>query len=820
MTSSDFFLLCSTKRAKPLLFLHSKSPWSFASLHRISLFHLALFLSLSLLFSTGLAFAKAKTQKVLVLHSYHEGFLWTDNVMSGIDFIFSGAKNKNISLYIEYMDTKRFPPAKVFPKLTRLYATKYSIAPPDVVISSDDNAFRFLLQHGDELFPGAPVVFCGVNNFSDDLIIGHDNITGVLEDFDIKSTVELMLSLHPKLTHLAVITDATATGALNLKKFQKVAPLFTQRVSIIELSNLTTEELLSNIHELPKNSAILNLSFFKDRAGRTYSTVEGNSLLTKSTSIPIYSCWDFYLYGTGIVGGKLVSGRQQGIEAAAMAQRLLSGESIRNIPIMRSSPNRYMFDYPSLRKAGLQVSDLPPDSIILDKPETFYTKYRPQIIIIIVAFIIMLILIVVMAINIMLRRRVQQELKQTVQELDTIFENSQVGIVYLQGGRFVSRVNQRLAEIFGYASPDEINNQSAEIFHKSKESYLEFGEKYYTALTSGKRIQAEYETRRKDGELIWALVSGKAIDTASPPDLNKGVIWVLDDITERKQAEAELSRFNAQLESLVQERTNKLHQQTDELKKANARLQMLDAMKSSFLSTVSHDLRTPLTSILGFVKLIIRDFTSVCNLELLPEESEKKKAQRISSNLAIIEEEAQRLTRLINDCLDLSRIEEGKMQWNDQRVAIDEIISRALVIVKGAVSLKPLLSFQVDIPDSMPHLLIDPDRAAQVFVNLLNNAVKFSDSGEIRITAKLLGESIVIQVSDQGRGIPEGDIETIFDKFYQTGLGDTVQKEKGSGMGLAICRQIVEHYGGKIWAESAFEKGSTFTVQLPIRRSS
>ncbi|THB63564.1 MAG: PAS domain S-box protein [Desulfovibrio sp.] len=763
--------------------------------------------------------AEETPQQVLVLHSYHVGFRWTDNVMQGVDSVFADWEAQDLELHVEYMDSKRHPPEVVFPKLWALYAAKYSVRTgnqPDVIITSDDNALRFILEYGILLFPDVPVVFCGVNHFQDEMLVGRDSITGVLEDFDILSTVELIHDLHPNATTLAVITDSTPTGKLNLEKFQALAPEFPEALHVLELSDMTTQELLNALEELGPDTAILNLSFFRDREGRAYSTVEGNRVITGATELPVYSCWDFYMGGTGVIGGKVVSGRQQGIEAATMALDILKGADVRDIPIMRTSPNVYIFDYPALAEAGLSVDDLPQDSVVLNRPESFYEKYKQEIYLVLAVFALMLISLVFMAMNNVQRRRAQKVLTQTVQELDTIFESSQVGIMCLQGGRSIYRVNQRLVEIFGYSGPDEMVGMSVARLHVSNEAFEEFGKTHYAALSSGRLIQVEYQAKRRDGTLFWVMVSGKAVDTSIPPDLDKGVIWVMDDITERKHAEEELARFNTQLEALVGERTEELHQRARELEEANQQLRKLDVMKSGFLSTVSHDLRTPLTSIVGFAKLINKDFSSVCQPDQLAESEERRKGLRIIENLTIIEQEAERLTRLVNDCLDLSRIEEGRQLWNDQPIQLADLVTQAMATVKVKFSKQDDLTFVQECPEELPHIVADPDRIVQVLVNLLNNAAKYSGRGEVRLVAEVRDNMIAISVSDQGKGIPKDDLETVFDKFYQVQIGDTVAEDKGSGMGLAICRQIVEHYGGRIWAESELGKGSTFNMLLPI----
>jgi len=278
-------------------------------------------------------------------------------------------------------------------------------------------------------------------------------------------------------------------------------------------------------------------------------------------------------------------------------------------------------------------------------------------------------------------------------------------------------------------------------------------------------------------------------------------------------------KFHQELEDKVKERTKELLQKTKELEEANERLKELDRTKSAFLSSVSHELRTPLTSILGFAKLIYKDFTKFFAPLAGDDKKLKKKANRISDNLSIIVREGERLTRLINDVLDLAKIESGRIEWNDSLFNLKEVLEDAAKSVSGQFSEKPGVELKVDLPEKLPDIYADRDRLQQVFINLLNNAAKFTDKGHVRLWAVSKNGTVLVGVEDTGCGIPKEDLGKVFDKFHQVIHGDTLKdKPKGTGLGLAICKQIVEHYNGKIWVESELGKGSTFFVELPVQR--
>lgn len=261
----------------------------------------------------------------------------------------------------------------------------------------------------------------------------------------------------------------------------------------------------------------------------------------------------------------------------------------------------------------------------------------------------------------------------------------------------------------------------------------------------------------------------------------------------------------------------RLNQNNAELEEANQRLQKLDQMKSDFLSSVSHELRTPLTSIRGFSQLIDREFTRSFAALAGEDAGLQKKAARIEENLKIILKESERLTRLINDVLDLAKIEAGRTDWHDAPMQVAAFIRDAANAAHGMFEQKPAVALRLDIQEGLPLFIGDADRMQQVLVNLLNNAVKFTDQGAVTVKAFLNAEKLIqLEVHDSGIGFPQEEAEAIFDKFQQAKHGDTLQdRPKGTGLGLAICREIVNRHGGRVWAQSQPGMGSVFSLTLP-----
>jgi signal transduction histidine kinase/CheY-like chemotaxis protein len=238
--------------------------------------------------------------------------------------------------------------------------------------------------------------------------------------------------------------------------------------------------------------------------------------------------------------------------------------------------------------------------------------------------------------------------------------------------------------------------------------------------------------------------------------------------------------------------------------------------KSAFLSTVSHELRTPLTSVLGFAKIIKKRLEERIFPVLDFSDTKLHKAtEQVSENLKVVISEGERLTHLINDVLDLAKIEAGKMEWNQESVSLAEVIERAIAATTSIFEQKDIKLVK-DIDPGIPEITGDTDKLIQVVINLFSNAVKFTDEGFVACKLYQKNNEVIVSVTDTGIGIAEEDYEAVFEQFKQVG-GDTLtDKPKGTGLGLPICKEIVEHHGGRIWVESQPGKGSTFSFALPL----
>lgn len=312
-------------------------------------------------------------------------------------------------------------------------------------------------------------------------------------------------------------------------------------------------------------------------------------------------------------------------------------------------------------------------------------------------------------------------------------------------------------------------------------------------------------------QLLNENLNSKHADFKAEGEIGELAYSFIEMANEIRHSHYKLEDYNRTLEQKVKERTQ-------ELEYANEKLKELDQMKTNFLSTVSHELRTPLTSVMGFARILQKKFESTLFPPLSQSEDKKvqKAMQQVMANAQIIVDEGQRLTTLINDVLDLAKMEAGRVDWNMQEHRIEDIIDRGIAATSSLFANKPV-QLRKDIKADLPLFEGDRDRLIQVVINLISNAVKFTDQGNVTCKAEARDGELVVGVVDSGCGIKPEDQPLVFEKFKQ--VGDTLtDKPKGTGLGLPICKEIIEHHGGRLWLESELGVGSTFLFSLPLHR--
>jgi len=313
--------------------------------------------------------------------------------------------------------------------------------------------------------------------------------------------------------------------------------------------------------------------------------------------------------------------------------------------------------------------------------------------------------------------------------------------------------------------------------------------------------------------MIIAIMISRAITspinklTNTTAEISKGRLDARVEIPSRDEFGQLADSFNKMVRDLKSS--------NETLEEAKKEADAANRAKTDFLNTVSHELRTPLTSVLGFAKIIRKKLEEIVIPAVKTDDKKTAKAlQQINGNIDIIVSEGERLTHLINDVLDLAKMEAGKISWNMQTVSMTGIVRHALAATASLFEHKGL-KISTDIDEGLPDTVGDRDRLIQVVINLISNAVKFTERGSVTCSAKLRNGEILVSIADSGIGIAEEDYPKVFEKFKQVGDAMT-DRPTGSGLGLPICKEIIEHHKGRIWVDSQLGVGSTFSFALPL----
>jgi len=804
--------------------------------------------------------------EILILNSYHMGHVWSNNETAGIIEVLQEA-SPTIKYSVEYLDCKRHPKYEHFEQVKDLLEVKYGNREIPIVIVTDDPAFDFILKYRTLLFPRSTIVFCGVNNFTPEMLGGQEGFTGLEEVLDAVGTVRSALTLHPKTRAVFMVHDYTTTGLATRREAEQQLAGLSATVSFRCLEDMTKNELIQFLHGLPANSLVIALSYSVFKDGEVIAHEEVGRLLSENSPVPVYGVHQERL-GFGIVGGSLLSGKIHGAQAAQVALRILTGTPAATIPVDSAPPTRMMFDYNQLHRFGIPLTALPAGSVVVNRPVSFITSHRYLVVNTLLVFAILISGIILLGNTVYQRRLAEEALQQAKEELEfgiaartaelqeanarlhlELAERKRAQGLLQTSERGLAEA-QRISQLGSWELDlttdtllwsDEIYRIfeiDREQFGATYEAFLDaihpedremVNQAYTSSLENKVPYVVEHRLLMRDGRIKFVHERCETdFDANGHPLRSRGTV---QDISGRRLAEEEVKKLNQVLELRVGERTldlekktrevedtqralmnivEDLNQKTTELAAANLKLQDVDRLKSMFIAAMSHELRTPLNSIIGFSS-IVRD-------EWLGPLNEEQKGK-----LAIVLRTANHLLALINDLIDISKIEAGKLESVVEEFDLFELISEAVGINAADIAAKGI-KLQVE----AIHLPMQTDRRRlyQCLVNLLGNAAKFTRQGQICLKAALVvsgkdgpggREMVTISIRDTGIGIKQEDLPKLFASFVRLPLPEDMQA-KGTGLGLYLVKKIItDILGGMVHVTSDYGQGSEFSLTVPIR---
>ncbi len=743
---------------------------------------------LFLLFLTISAAADKNSGKkyVLYLNSYHKGYKWSDDITEAIE---SKIRQKpfEIVFFVEYMDTKKINDSTYLNRLPGIYNLKYNRYKFDAVICSDNNALDFMIKFGKRVFPGVPVIFCGINSAKGMELKRTKGFTGIIEVPAYRENLDFVLKLHPGTEKIIFITDATSTGAAISRQIRNFLTSYNRKLQYEIWDNKTINEMRRDFRNLPEHSIVFLSFFFQDREGVTYEYYESTSLITEYSPFPVYSFWDFNL-NHGTAGGKVIGGTSQGRAAADMALEIIGGKDTDQMKIRTESPSSYMFDYNILRKFNINPSLLPESSTILNKPESIYEKFFFIIWTASVSFIFLFAVIGILTINILKRRKTEMLLRKSRDRLQLVIESTQDSLWDYYPLDDCLVLDENWKRITGHSSEKNGSDMMSwhHIIHPHDKNLVE---STLAEHIRGKTpfIEVKYRITAADGSRRWIMTRGRIVDRDS------------------KGRARHLTGTNRDISDLQNREKQIQHMQKIET-------------TGTLASGLAHDFNNILTGISGTLYFVKRYMEN-------PDEYDREKVNSHVENSTSIINRAAAMTRQL---LNLTRKEDITLStFNLNRTL--ENIHRLL-----STSTDKSISIRLNPFHGEALITAEESRIEQILLNICINAAQAMTlmrppdqeyGGDLVITLRdfTVDELFlrkhpatsdrhlwIIEISDTGVGMEKEVLSKIFDPFYTT-----KEKGLGTGLGLSMVYDIVKQYGGFIDVYSEPLMGTTFFIYFP-----
>lgn len=668
------------------------------------------------------------------------------------------------------MDTKKIATPTYLDKLANLYKEQFEKRDFDLIIASDNNAFDFAIRYHEYLFKELPVLFCGINNFDKVLLYENNMIeymSGVVEHVDIEKNFNLILDIHPDLKKLIIINDFSKTGQAIRRDLRKIIPKFKKRIQTIEyIDNMDMKDIKEKLKNAKEDTVILFVLLFKDKTGKFFTYKESLQEIKSVSKVPTYGLWDFYL-DYGIIGGLLTSASAQGDAVSNMALEILRGKSIKDIPILEQSPNRYMFDYNELRKFDIKIQDYVYDYEIVNRPFSFYREYKYLVNTTVFIFIVFILLIIFMRRNIQTRKLVQRDLSNQLQ-FDKVLLDTLPNPIYYKNidGRFLG-CNIAFANLTNHKRKDVIGKTAYDFFPNDLATR--------NTNTDKKLLQtlgtdtSELTLHLRNNEMRYFILN-KAVYENKDGSVG-GIVCIMDDITERVQ----------QKQFLIQQ--SKLAEMGD------------------MVAAIAHQWNEPLVELSAEVQDIELSF-------MLNELKDTQMKDFVKDSMVQI----QYMSKTLTDFRNFLKPSTQKTLFGIRK-SLDEIFE---IIGKQIFYSNINLEINYNFQESNILLFGYENEFKQVLLNLINNSKNkiieknglSGVKGTITINISSNNKYNIIEIIDDAGAIPQDIIGFIFDPYFTT-------RKEGTGFGLYMAKVIIEDkMSGKINVRND-NNNVVFTIKIP-----
>lgn len=771
------------------------------------------------LFAPALAGAAVRPQKILLLLPYQEDLPHSQLCERALRDELTAAVAGPLEWYIEYLDFNRFPGKTHQQKLAELFAGKYPPHSIDLVFATSEASLFYWLSCRETILPDTPVVFYDLQKPVDLAGLPAD-VTGLTSWSLPGHLLDWVPDTLPGIEEVVVVGGVGPSDReLNLATAQ-LKKSVGDRLRVTDWSTLPLDEILRRASTLPDSTVILYQLMFEDAAGSHFRPIDVLNQLTAVASVPVISRYDQFI-GSGSIGGYLYSLEAVAGEAGRVGARILKGEAATSLSIREYRNSRFIFDATALQRWRVPLDLLPAGSLLKNLKPSFWERYHMGVI---QGGVTTLFLLVVWLLvlnrklkvareglnranagleetvarrtaelneaNLHLARqmterqqaldeleRLHRELQSEKQLLDAVFDALPVGLAITDREGEILRSNYLEERIWGYEPGERLLGSYRRLsawWADSGQPVLADDWASMKALRQGVAVINQlFEIERCDGS--HGFIHNSAVPIRDAEGKIFGTAVSINDVTTQHRYEMALREAKEASEAATR-------------------------AKSEFIASVSHEIRTPLTVIIGALE----------HLQGIETDEDHGKLLELAAQAA------DRLALLINEVLDFSRIEAHQLILDDSAFDLRECLRDSVELFSGQAQGKGLeLSLLVS-PEVPQVILGDAQRLGQVILNLVGNAIKFTDHGSVRVSARTLDSRLEFAVSDTGIGIPTDKHELIFESFRQVDSSST-RRYGGTGLGLAISRELVEMMGGAISVCSTPGQGSTFAFTLPLK---
>lgn len=710
-------------------------------------------------------------KSILLLYSFDAGYTSFQRFNTGFQSVVTPIGIGHSQIFTQSLDLVRYGNDEYRRNLAEFLRYKFADHKFDLIITINEPAFGFLLKEGRAISPGTPTLaIAGPATFNPDETARK--VVLIPDTLDYSGTLNQALTLFPKTRHVLHINGNSVTERRQDEEATRAFVSWRPRLDIEDTRNLPLETILQRVQSLPPDSIIIFSSFFQDSTGKTFTRREVARRIAQVANAPIFGLYDIFM-DTGVLGGSMLSYLGEGERAGQLALDLLRQQKHFDKPLLRLVGNKQTFyDWQQIKRWKADYSQLPANTLFINRPPTLWQQYKWYVIAAVVFFLLQALLISTLLLQRRHNKTVEKALRESDEQLHAIFDQAAVGVALIKSdnGRFL-KVNQKYSDIIGYPKHEMLELDFMTITHPDD---LTIDLNNMQLMREGRISSFSMEKRYicKDHSIVWVNLTVSPLLHDTPLRMH---IAVVEDISRRKLAEEQTTLLQTELNHV-------------------ARLSTMGEMATY----IAHEINQPLTAI-----------TNYCGACLRLLQSGTYDVNDLTTALQGAVTQARRGGDVIKHLRNFI----GKKETRFAHENISEILREVMFLAQIEARQKNI-SIHVVQPPVLPAVKMDKILIEQVMINLIRNAMdamddKSQEMHSLLIEPCITQNELIIAVKDNGPGVAAGSEEHLFQPFFTT-------KAQGMGIGLAICRSIIETHGGRLWVEPNQPTGAIFLFSLPL----